>query len=206
MSVMGEPDRPWSSLDAEIEGPATLRDGTLVWIRPVQITDRALLVEFFRHVSFRSMESRYVVPISIDSAVDEILASRGTDDRLSLVALERSDERSGIVAHAEFAADRSDPVTAEVAFLVRDDYQGRGLGTILLHRLAAIARARGMRRFYAYVLPVNDLMLKVFRNSGFPIMESTLADTTRVDIPIVEPPSPFPEGEHPHLSDGVTGH
>lgn len=59
------------------------------------------------------------------------------------------------------------PDTAEVAFLVEDAQQGRGLGTVLLEHIAAAARERGIRRFIADVLPENRRMSMVFREAGY---------------------------------------
>jgi len=72
-----------------------------------------------------------------------------------------------IVGHALYIALEGD--RAEVAFAVADDYQGRGLGTILLGHLAKVAAANGIHVFEAEVLPDNYRMLEVFRESGFPV-------------------------------------
>ena len=58
---------------------------------------------------------------------------------------------------------------AEIAFVVRDDHQGRGLGSILLEHLAAAARERGVRRFEAEVLAENNQMVRVFRDAGYQV-------------------------------------
>ena len=59
--------------------------------------------------------------------------------------------------------------SAEVAFVVRDDHQGRGLGSILLEHLAAAARENGLRRFEAEVLVENHAMVRVFREAGYQV-------------------------------------
>lgn len=64
---------------------------------------------------------------------------------------------------------------AEVAFLVEEDYQGRGLAKLLLEHLAAIARHAGITRFEADVLPENSAMIAVFSRCGWPL-ERRLAD------------------------------
>ena len=56
---------------------------------------------------------------------------------------------------------------AEVAFVVADDHQGRGIGSVLLEHLAAAARERGMKRFVAVVLAENAAMMRVFRHAGY---------------------------------------
>lgn len=181
---------PWATFDAAVEGEATLRDGSHIWIRPVSPEDRIRLSAFLAQISDKSLENRFFAPVPRDRAIEEILQARPGDDRLSLVALDRRGEDAAILAHAEFVATGPDPSTAEIAFLVRDHDRGRGLGTLLLHRLAAVARARGLTRFCAYVLPTNDSMIEVFRNSGFPVAESLVNGVLRVFLPISEPPDP----------------
>ena len=56
---------------------------------------------------------------------------------------------------------------AEVAFLVQDAHQGRGVASALLEHIAAVARERGIRRFAAEVLPANNKMIKVFTDAGY---------------------------------------
>jgi len=58
-------------------------------------------------------------------------------------------------------------MAAEVAFIVQDEWQQKGMGTILLRYLTEIARARGVRRFYAKVLRANRAMLAIFENCGY---------------------------------------
>ena len=83
-------------------------------------------------------------------------------DRDGLVA---TTGKGRVVAHAEYV--RAEDGDAEVAFAVADEYQGRGLGTILLAHLAESAAEHGIERFSAEVLPENYRMLEVFRESGF---------------------------------------
>ncbi len=202
------PPSAWNAVDPDPEGPANLRDGQPVWIRPIVPSDREAVEEFLGHVSSESIEARYFLPIPRDRVRDEILegAARSGPERLSLVVFTHAPEGRRLVAHAEYAVEGGDPLLAEVAFLIRDDFQGRGLATLLLHRLAAVARSHGIRRFLAFVQPTNDPMLEVFRNSGFPIAEAALGESTRIDIPIVEPPSWFPEGSPGPPSVDVVDH
>lgn len=68
------------------------------------------------------------------------------------------------------------PGTAEIAFVVIDDYQGQGIGAILLRHLAAIARQAGLKEFTAEVLADNAPMLKVFERSGLTFSSKRSAD------------------------------
>jgi GNAT superfamily N-acetyltransferase len=71
---------------------------------------------------------------------------------------------------------------AEVAFAVLDEYQGRGIATVLLHHLARIARQNGIRRFAAFVMGDNTQMLEVFANSGYQSHDSYEGGTVRVSL------------------------
>jgi GNAT superfamily N-acetyltransferase len=82
---------------------------------------------------------------------------------------------------------------AEIAFAVLDEYQGHGIGTLLLKYLARIARMRGIKEFAAYVLGSNKPMLEVFANSGFRVHDSHESGVARVSLEIEVPAS---EGSH----------
>lgn len=97
---------------------------------------------------------------------------------MGLVATAGQPER--IVGHAGFELMRDD--AAEIAFEVADVLRGRGLATILMARLAAAARERGIETFVAEVLPENRRMLEVFRESGFPMQVVRGTDDLRVEI------------------------
>ncbi len=98
--------------------------------------------------------------------------------RLMVVALV-DDE---LVAAARF--DRGDGGDATIAFVVDDAEQGRGIGTTLLEHLAAVARARGIRRFVADVAPGNQQMLRVFLDAGFEVDQTYSGSTVRVAFSI----------------------
>ncbi len=98
---------------------------------------------------------------------------------MALVA-ELGDE---IVAVARY--DRPpDADMAEVAFTVQDDQQGRGLATIMLEHLAAVARTHGIHRFTAETLPDNRKMLGVFRDAGFQVVREFADGVVHVTFPI----------------------
>jgi GNAT superfamily N-acetyltransferase len=96
------------------------------------------------------------------------------DADMALVVATDSAADAEIVAIAHYGKD---PRTnfAEAAFLVRDDWQGRGIGTILLNTLADVARSHGIAGFAASVLAPNHGMLRVFHKCGYPV-ESELDD------------------------------
>lgn len=92
-------------------------------------------------------------------------------NHVALVALTEEAGRPVIVGGGRYVVVK--PGTAEVAFVVIDEYQGQGIGRALLRHLAIVARAAGLREFVADVLTENNAMLKTFKTSGLP-MSSTL--------------------------------
>ncbi|WP_093837899.1 bifunctional GNAT family N-acetyltransferase/acetate--CoA ligase family protein [Streptomyces aidingensis] len=167
----GKPPEPQPSYPDHWEADVVLRDGGTAHIRPITPEDADRLVAFFARVSDEAKYYRFFAPYPRLSArdvhrfthhdqVDRVgLAAVLGDEFLATVRYDRIDEK-GMPASAP--ADR-----AEVAFLVRDDHQGRGLGSVLLEHIAACARERGIRRFAADVLPDNRKMIKVFTDVGY---------------------------------------
>ena len=157
-------DRP--AYPAHRAADVVLRDGSTVRIRPVRPDDEERLLAFFRALSDTSRAQRFFSPTTDTVLIDMARRETAIDyvRRFGLVATTGPEER--IVGHALYAA--LDDEHAEVAFAVADEYQGRGLGTILLGHLAEVAAAHGIRVFDAFVLPGNLKMLEMFRESGFP--------------------------------------
>ncbi|MDR7481713.1 MAG: GNAT family N-acetyltransferase [Armatimonadota bacterium] len=148
------------------EGDVVLRDGSTVHLRPVRRTDEAALLTFFRALSEQARALRFFTRTS-DEALGPLVNKMVAVDyrrRYGIVATVGTPER--IIGHAMYATLDGD--RAEVAFAVADDYQGRGLGTLMLGHLAEHAAECGIRLFEAEVLPTNLRMLEVFRNAGFP--------------------------------------
>ncbi|HHH76014.1 MAG TPA: GNAT family N-acetyltransferase, partial [Phycisphaerae bacterium] len=74
--------------------------------------------------------------------------------------------------------------SAEIAFLVQDKWQEKGMGSFLLEYLISIARQRGVKQFTARVLPVNKPMLNVFHNSGCPVSTEFDGDSYSIQLDI----------------------
>jgi acetyl coenzyme A synthetase (ADP forming)-like protein len=152
-----------------------LRDGTTVRLRPLSADDAPALGRFTERLSPDSVSFRFLGHLSPRDVLARLLAIGG-DDEFALLA--ESDGR--IIAVAHYARFRSDPQTAEAAFLVADEMQGRGVGTRLLELLAEHARARDIRAFRAWVLATNHRMLRVFADSGFTVRSRSAQGTIEV--------------------------
>jgi GNAT superfamily N-acetyltransferase len=160
---MDGPDR--SALDrARFE--TALRDGTLVLIRPVRPEDKALLREGLARLSEESRYRRFMAPVNQLS--EEQLAYLTEVDyvnHFAWVAVKAEDPREGLGV-ARYVRLLEEPDVAEAAVTVLDEYQGHGLGTVLLGLLAATAREAGVRAFRAYVLEENAPMRELLEQFG----------------------------------------
>ena len=146
------------------EADVVLRDGSVGHLRPIRPSDEMGLHAFHARQSDESIYMRFFAPLRRLSDKDVHRFSHvDYEDRVALVITVR-DEILGIGRY-----DRIDPGSAEVAFNVSDHYQGRGIGSVLLEHLAAIAQEFGITRFTAEVLPQNRKMLTVFSEAGYEV-------------------------------------
>lgn len=147
---------------AHWEADVAVRDGRTVRLRPITPDDAERLAAFHRSLSDETVYLRFFAPYPELSERD-IHRFTHVDhvNRVALVATVGGE----LVGVGRF--DRLDDRDAEVAFVIRDDHQGRGLGSVLLEHLAAAARERGVRRFVAEVLPQNRRMLATFQEAGY---------------------------------------
>ncbi|MEU1464120.1 GNAT family N-acetyltransferase [Streptomyces sp. NPDC005727] len=156
---------------AHWEADVVLRDGGTARIRPITVDDADRLVSFYEQVSDESKYYRFFAPYPRLSAKDvHRFTHHDFVDRVGLaatiggefIATVRYDRIGTDGMPASVPADE-----AEVAFLVQDAHQGRGVASALLEHVAAVARERGIRRFAAEVLPANTKMIKVFTDAGY---------------------------------------
>lgn len=160
------------------EGQVILRDGSTALLRPTRPEDKELLVDFLSQVSQQTRVRRFFGEVSPEQGAAHMLAANDPERRMALVVLTGGGGEPRIIAHGEYVrgakgdgGDEASADSAEVAFLVDDRYQGKGLGTLLLERLALIAVRQGIRRFYGPTEASNLQMREVFRSSGFPLEE-----------------------------------
>jgi acetyl coenzyme A synthetase (ADP forming)-like protein len=161
-----------------------LRDGSTLRLRAPVRGDAGALIAFFDALSERSRYLRFHGARRVDATLVEHFLEPDWVDRGALIGLLADDtgyER--VVAVAEYARLR-DPVGAEVAFTVADDFQGRGAATRLLEQLASRAGEAGIERFVAEVLPENSAMLSVFRDAGFEVSRTLGGGEVEVRFPI----------------------
>jgi len=172
------------------EGRDRLRDGTPVIIRQAQLSDRLLVTDFLRRTSQESIETRFFSPVSEESALAEVVRTTDAVIALSLLLYCELPTRCELAGHGEYVRDGPRSPVAEIAFLVTDAYQGKGVATILLTHLARVARDQGIRTFRAMVLRENYAMIEVFRGCGFPYAVEYRPDQVVVTLSIQDEPHP----------------
>jgi len=158
-----------------------LRDGRAFEIRALKPSDEADMLAAVDRIGTQSLYRRFMG------------AKRGFSDKerafflnvdfvshVALVAVIKEGDRASIVAGGRYIVGK--PGTAEVAFAVVDDYQGQGIGAVLLRHLAALARKAGLKEFTAEVLSDNAPMLKVFERSGLTVSSQRSADGMHVAL------------------------
>ena len=159
----------WEQVDypEELEHYDTLRDGTEIFFRPVKPTDEPALSEMLYSLSEQSVRTRYMTRTMTFPHKDvQQLTNIDYQQDLAIVGVVPGPGGEEIVAIAQYFLDPKTQA-AEVAFIVQDEWQEKGMGTFLLDYLTQIAKQRGVRRFYAKVLPDNKPMLAIFQNSGY---------------------------------------
>src|SRR5581483_7414722 len=140
-----------------------LRDGSTLRLRPAMPADASALVEFFHRLSPESRYLRFQGATTVDLRTVDPYVHGSWPESLSLLAERAPGEVAALASYVQLR----DPRRAEVAFAVRDELQGRGIGMRLLERLAVHAADAGIEQFVAQVLPQNGAMLRVFGHAGF---------------------------------------
>jgi GNAT superfamily N-acetyltransferase len=167
----------------ELEADVDTESGATLLLRPIRPDDEGKLLRFHGHLSPDSIYTRYfsfhpeLSPVEV-----EHLTHVDYHDRLALV-IEDGEELVAVARYERYPGTSE----AEVAFVVRDDYQRRGLGGRLLASLATAARSRGVTVFRAETLCRNVDMMAVFHHSGIPMTSSISAGEISVRLSL-EPP------------------
>lgn len=144
----------------------TLRDGSTVEIRALRPQDRSEMLAAVQRTSSESLFRRFFGPKRNFSEKEvAYFMEVDFDSHVALVARIVGAEGTEIVAGGRYI--RTAPHRAELAFVVIDEHQGKGIGTALLRQLIALAREAGLNELTAEVLPENRSMLAVFRKAGF---------------------------------------
>jgi RimJ/RimL family protein N-acetyltransferase len=165
-----------------------LRDGSVLRLRPIRPDDQEKMLALFYRLSMHTVYLRFhhVLKHMSEEEVGRF-CTVDYDDSFALVGTVGEDDEEKIVAVGRYArigtSDR-----AEVAFVVEDSYQGKGIATHLLQQLASAARKCGITVFEAEVLAENSEMMKVLRDSGYDIRADIESGVYRVSFSVLSTP------------------
>jgi acetyl coenzyme A synthetase (ADP forming)-like protein len=170
--------------DSPEAGRLILRDGSSAVIQVAEPQDKEALAGFFAALPEKSRFLRF---FSLAKPSDKLIRTFCDNSdpraRLTLVVRRSIGVSFRIIAAGSYIA--VDETTAEVAMAVHDTFHGKGIGTILLERLAILAAMNGLRRFRAVTLIENQAMLDVFRNSGFECRTRLEGGYAEVDLSVI---------------------
>jgi RimJ/RimL family protein N-acetyltransferase len=143
-----------------------LRDGRPIEIRALRPSDEAGMLDAINHTNAESLRRRFFVTKRAFSDKEKaFFMNADFVKHVALVAEIETDGRRTIIGGGRYIV--TEPGGAEIAFVVIDDYQGKGIGTLLMRHLAVIGRTAGLKELIADVLPENAAMRKVFSKFGF---------------------------------------
>jgi RimJ/RimL family protein N-acetyltransferase len=201
MSSRGSDVMPVSALDPEL---ITTRDGTELFVRPMYPGDRAAYLREFEQLGEQTRYRRFLAPIK-QLSESEVTYFTNVDhsDHEALIAVTREGEIVGVARYIRLTEGAD---LAEVAVTVADAWQGRGVGTILLHRLADRAGRAGVETFRGICLTENTDMQQLLRELG-PEVKVSRPDPDLIQIDAKLPaPGDTPDAVRPAIRPAPRGH
>jgi GNAT superfamily N-acetyltransferase len=168
-----------------------LRNGTEAVFRAIRPDDKERMARAFRGLEPETIYKRFFHQKARLTEADlEAATEVDFDSVVALVATLGSGEEEVVIGAGRYlrlAPSPDAPPSAEVSFVVEEDYHGLGIGTRLMRHLTAIAREKGVSRFVAEVLRGNRAMLAVFEKSGMPVEKTPDGDVVHVRLSLDAP-------------------
>ncbi len=159
-----------------------LSDGDTAFLRPITTADATRLLTFHERQPRDNLYRRFLSPKPTLTAKElDHFTNIDFHDRVALVVEDRGD----FIAWASYERWKARD-DAEVAFMVDAEHQGRGIATIMLEHLAAIARSNGIERFTAEALSDNRAMLRVFSRAGWPVERHYDSGLTEIEFSLTD--------------------
>ena len=158
-----------------------LRDGSTVRVRPARLDDLTRVEDYLIGLSPETRRLRFWSQAIDVGALARTIVDVDYADHLTLLVLQGGDE-GRMIGGAQYF--RMEGGRAEISLSVTDEFQGRGIGSILLGQLAQEAALHDITTFVAEVLPENHGMINVFRASGFTVSIRAIPGSIEVEFPI----------------------
>jgi acetyltransferase len=166
----------------QYESRLRLMNGREIFIRPIRSTDESFILDLFDKLGSDSIYMRFLSPLSV---LPEDLLFRSTHidyhANFALVAVIREDGKDSFIASARYGYDSGENLT-DFAIVVRDDWQGMGLGKLLLVKIFDIGKEHCIHRFVSIIDSANHVMKHIVRNLGYTVKYSYGTGATKVEI------------------------
>jgi GNAT superfamily N-acetyltransferase len=163
----------------------TLKNGQSATVRAIRPDDKSRLVDAFERLEPRSIYSRFFQhKLELSDAELKRATEVDFENEVALVVTLHQGEREIIIGSGRYVlyATPDAVPSAEIAFIVEEDYHGQGVASRLLRHLTRIAREKGVKRFTAEALSGNRSMLAVFTHCGLPLETKRLDDVVQVTL------------------------
>lgn len=174
------------SYPSQYESEITLRDGTILRLRPIRPND---VEAWLRFVSRLGLKTKYLRFHNVSKEMTQEDARRFCTvdyrDTFAIVAETLNRKHPEIVAIGRYSRLPRNH-NAEYALVVEDTYQRKGIGTKMMENLVKVARDNGITAFEGYILADNDEMMKVLKDYGFKVTSKLEGDAYHVTFPIME--------------------
>lgn len=166
----------------QYESNLTLKDGSVVFLRPIKATDGDLIIDLVEKLSSNSKYLRFLR--FLDSLSENLLYQLihvNYTSGFALVATINEGGKEKIIAVARYAYSAEDNNT-ELAVTVRDDWQHRGLGRLLLEKIIEIGKEHGISRYVALISPQNKIIINTLIKLGYDVNCSLESGVFHVEI------------------------
>jgi len=145
--------------------PITLKDGTIVQLRPIHKDDGAKYEDLAKYISDESMYNRFLGVVKLTDKQIEKFTQLDYSKEMAIVAEVLSNDQKQIIGIARLAADEYN--TAEMAITIIDNWHGQGLGKLLTHYILKIGKELGYKTITARVFESNKAMIKILDQAEF---------------------------------------
>ncbi|MFQ5979566.1 MAG: GNAT family N-acetyltransferase [Candidatus Heimdallarchaeota archaeon] len=181
------PQDPGTLYPEECEISHSFEEVGSIFFRPIKPTDESLLKELYYSASVESLQRRFFGGLRFfphEALMPQVIVDY--EEEMAIIGLLGPHGHEQACSLGQYFLDRASGL-AEVAFVVRDDYQGHGIGTFMLNHLIMVAKSRGIKGFIAEVLPENKAMMAVFHKSGYEVIARFSEGTYSVRIQFDKP-------------------